>query len=160
MADSTKQTKKPSNRLMGMKFMQRSLEKEQQEQIEKERKRIISEAEWQIDYEATEAQKPKIRVEYQPSYLSFTDTTQSGRQSFQKFNKTIENPNEEAEQRLQREEAKEKERTISDEDLMHQMRKRVESNGSKRNRKDGDNVSGTKKHKKDTQRKAEFIKPE
>jgi hypothetical protein len=38
--------------------MQRSLEKEQQEQIEKERKRIISEAEWQIDYEATEAQKP------------------------------------------------------------------------------------------------------
>ncbi|ORZ22228.1 hypothetical protein BCR42DRAFT_405755 [Absidia repens] len=165
MTDSTAQTKKPSNRLMGMKFMQRSIEKEQQEQIEKERKRIISEAEWKIDYESTEVQKPKIRVEYQPSFLSFTDTTHVGRQSFQKFNKNIENPNEEAEQRLKREESKEKEQMVSDEDLMKQMRRRVENNGSKRNR--GDQQGNTKNNKNKKQKKAandtkkaEFIKPE
>lgn len=68
------------------------------------------------------------------------------------------NPNEEAEQRLQREEAKEKERTISDEDLMQQMRKRVESNGAKRNRTQDSDGSKAKKPKKE--KKAEFIKPE
>ncbi|EIE89122.1 hypothetical protein RO3G_13833 [Rhizopus delemar RA 99-880] len=39
-------------------FMQRSLEKEVQEQLEKERKRVISEAEWVIDTKDTEIQKP------------------------------------------------------------------------------------------------------
>lgn len=39
-------------------FMQRSLEKEVQEQLEKERKRVISEAEWVLDTKDTEIQKP------------------------------------------------------------------------------------------------------
>ena len=38
--------------------MQRSLEKEKQEELEKERKRVISEAEWVLDREQTEAEKP------------------------------------------------------------------------------------------------------
>lgn len=38
--------------------MQRSMEKEQQEQIEKERKRVISEAEWVLDREETHMEKP------------------------------------------------------------------------------------------------------
>ena len=38
--------------------MQRSLEKEQQEQLEKERKRIITESEWVLEYESDEIQKP------------------------------------------------------------------------------------------------------
>lgn len=38
--------------------MQRSLEKERQEEMERERKRIISEAEWIIEYETEENHKP------------------------------------------------------------------------------------------------------
>jgi hypothetical protein len=38
--------------------MQRSMEKEQQEQLEKERKRVISEAEWVLDTKDTTMQKP------------------------------------------------------------------------------------------------------
>ncbi|KAI8079807.1 uncharacterized protein BX664DRAFT_341503 [Halteromyces radiatus] len=160
MADITKQPKKPSNRLMGMKFMQRSVEKEQQEKMEKERKRIITEAEWKIDYESTEVQKPKIRVEYQPSYLSFTETTQTGRQSYQKFNKSIENPNEESEQRLKREMEKEKEGTMTDEELVKQMRR---TNKSKRTK--DDDLQGKDEKRKKTKinnntKGTGFIKPE
>lgn len=69
-----KEPKKPSSRLLGMKverlhknsnleltmfqFMQRSLEKEVQEQLERERKRVISEAEWVLDTKDIEIQKP------------------------------------------------------------------------------------------------------
>ncbi|ORE07070.1 hypothetical protein BCV72DRAFT_114103 [Rhizopus microsporus var. microsporus] len=53
-----KESKKPSSRLLGMKFMQRSLEKEVQEQLERERKRVISEAEWVLDTKDIEIQKP------------------------------------------------------------------------------------------------------
>lgn len=38
--------------------MQRSLEKEMQEQLEKERKRVISEAEWVLDTKEIQADKP------------------------------------------------------------------------------------------------------
>jgi hypothetical protein len=38
--------------------MQRSLEKEVQEQLERERKRVISEAEWVLDTKDIEIQKP------------------------------------------------------------------------------------------------------
>ncbi|ORX50889.1 hypothetical protein DM01DRAFT_1337488 [Hesseltinella vesiculosa] len=91
-----------SRRLLSMKFMQRSMEQEQKKQLEQEMKKIVSEAEWKIDYESQQVQKPKIRVEYQPSYLSFDTTPVVGRCSFQKFNKKIQNvgdgPEEEEEQ--------------------------------------------------------------
>lgn len=38
--------------------MQRSLEKEKQEELERERKRIITEAEWVLEYETDQVQKP------------------------------------------------------------------------------------------------------
>jgi hypothetical protein len=38
--------------------MQRSVEKEMQEQLEKERKRVISEAEWVLDTKQIEVEKP------------------------------------------------------------------------------------------------------
>ncbi|KAI9322749.1 hypothetical protein BX666DRAFT_655818 [Dichotomocladium elegans] len=94
MSDANEQQKKakqPSSRLLSMKFMQRSLEKAQQEELERERKRIITEAEWVIDYETEQVQKPKIRVDYQSSYLAFNGTPMvMGRQSFKEFNKVVE----------------------------------------------------------------------
>ncbi|KAI8075800.1 uncharacterized protein B0P05DRAFT_546460 [Gilbertella persicaria] len=90
MAETKKEGKKPSNRLLGMKFMQRTLEKEKQEQLEKERKRVISEAEWVLDRKEIDAEKPKIQIEHQPSFLPFTQATMAGRQSFKSFNKEIE----------------------------------------------------------------------
>lgn len=38
--------------------MQRSMEKEMQDQLEKERKRVISEAEWVLDTKETNVEKP------------------------------------------------------------------------------------------------------
>lgn len=38
--------------------MQRSMEKEMQEKLEKERKRVISEAEWVLDTKETNVEKP------------------------------------------------------------------------------------------------------
>ncbi|KAG0782691.1 hypothetical protein G6F22_008993 [Rhizopus arrhizus] len=101
-----KEPKKASNRLLSMKFMQRSLEKEVQEQLEKERKRVISEAEWVLDTKDTEIQKPKIQIECQSSYLAFTPDSTVGRRSFKNFNKETEKTNEEIEnaQRKAREE--------------------------------------------------------
>ncbi|ORY92283.1 hypothetical protein BCR43DRAFT_498101 [Syncephalastrum racemosum] len=80
--------KGPSSRLMEMKFMQRSVEKEKLKELEKERKRIISEAEWYIDYDTADISKPKLQVEHQPSFLAFS-TTVPGRTSFQDFNKPV-----------------------------------------------------------------------
>ncbi|CAO3672656.1 unnamed protein product [Rhizopus stolonifer] len=74
-----KAVRKSSSRLLGMKFMQKSLEKEVQEQLEKERKRVISEAEWVLDAKDTEIEKPKIHIEYEPSYLVFTPDSTVGR---------------------------------------------------------------------------------
>jgi hypothetical protein len=38
--------------------MQRSMEKEAREQLEKERKRVITEAEWVLDTKETHVEKP------------------------------------------------------------------------------------------------------
>ncbi|CAO3629018.1 unnamed protein product [Cunninghamella blakesleeana] len=158
MANSTTSNKKGSSRLLGMKFMQRSLEKEQQEQLEKERKRIISEAEWKIDYEESEVQKQNIHVQYQPSFLSFTPVSQSGRQSYQKFNKKVEKSNND-EQNNNNDDTNDSESTQqkSDEELLKNMRrKRVndEQNGSSKKKKTD------KKDKHDKKKERTFIKPE
>ncbi|KAG1469357.1 hypothetical protein G6F56_003303 [Rhizopus delemar] len=100
---------KKSSRLLGMKFMQRSLEKEVQEQLEKERKRVISEAEWVLDAKDTEIEKPKIHIEYEPSYLAFTPDSTLGRRSFKSFNESTEKSNENIENAERREREQEKE---------------------------------------------------
>ncbi|KAI8886286.1 hypothetical protein K501DRAFT_214277 [Backusella circina FSU 941] len=123
MAEDKKGSKKPSSRLLGMKFMQRSVEKEMQEQLEKERKRVISEAEWVLDTKEIEIEKPKIQIEVQPSFLAFTQTTAAGRTSFNNFNKKIEalGETEEKEQRLKREEEVERTKQVADKEFGKSM---------------------------------------
>ncbi|KAI7901327.1 uncharacterized protein BX663DRAFT_514118 [Cokeromyces recurvatus] len=153
--------RKPSSRLLGMKFMQRSMEKEAQEQLEKERKRVVSEAEWVLDTKQTEAQKPKIQIQYQPSYLPFTMDTISGRQSFKSFNKQIEaiTAEEEKKQRLEREETVEKQNQTTDKEFSQQMLTIREVSKKKSKKRKGENeLNVTKKAK--TAAAATFIKPE
>ncbi|KAG0178651.1 hypothetical protein DFQ28_003959 [Apophysomyces sp. BC1034] len=143
----TEKGKQPSSRLLGMKFMQRSLEKEKQEQLERERKRIISEAEWTIEYETDDVQKTKIRVEYEPSYLSFAN------------NATVSEKDEEEQQRLERETAKEKASEISDSELLKRMRT-VRSVSNPKTKKRGTDGGDKGKKKKVKVEPTGFIKPE
>ncbi|KAI8372350.1 M-phase phosphoprotein 6-domain-containing protein [Choanephora cucurbitarum] len=156
MTETKKEGKKASNRLLGMKFMQRSLEKEKQEELEKERKRVISEAEWVLDREQTEAEKPKIQIEYQSSFLPFTQATIAGRRSFQSFNKKVEALTEEQEtqQRLEREEQAEKSHQISDKAMGEQMQTIRTVSKSSKKRKNSENHQSAKKPKA-----TGFIKP-
>ncbi|KAI8369723.1 hypothetical protein BD560DRAFT_397645 [Blakeslea trispora] len=158
MTDTKKEGKKPSNRLLGMKFMQRSLEKEKQEELEKERKRVISEAEWVLDNRQTEAEKPKIQIEYQPSYLPFTQATIAGRRSFKSFNKEVEAIAEDqiTQQRLEREQQAENDHQLSDKAMGEQMQTIRSISKSTKKRKNLDNQQkSTKKPKAATG----FIKP-
>ncbi|KAI9476548.1 MAG: hypothetical protein EXX96DRAFT_577530 [Benjaminiella poitrasii] len=159
MANVKTQDKKPSSRLLGMKFMQRSMEKEAQEKLEKERKRVISEAEWVLDTNKTEVQKPKIQIEYQSSYLPFTMDTITGRQSFKNFNKHIESitSNEEKSQRLAREEEVEKSNRISDKELGKQMLAIKSVSKKQTKKRKGENEASASKKAKTA---ATFIKPE
>ncbi|KAG2215331.1 hypothetical protein INT45_011172 [Circinella minor] len=140
MADKDKKDagKKPSNRLLSMKFMQRSLEKEQQEQLEKERKRIITESEWVLEYESDEIQKPKIRVDYQPSFLAFTEPVNTGRQSFKEFNKKTEEAEKEAARRKEKEhqDRLDKASELEEQETLNEMQKRVDG-ATKKGRKRG-----------------------
>ncbi|KAF1796757.1 hypothetical protein V8B55DRAFT_1547406 [Mucor lusitanicus] len=159
MADTKKEGKKASSRLLGMKFMQRSMEKEMQEQLEKERKRVISEAEWVLDTKDTTVQKPKIQIEVQPSFLPFTQDTAAGRRSFKSFNKLVEAnaDQEEKSQRLAREEKAEEASKISDREFGQQMQtvRSVSKKSSKKRKADSGDASAKKpKVASDT-----FIKP-
>ncbi|CAO3656621.1 unnamed protein product [Mucor hiemalis] len=158
MSHPKKDGKKPSSRLLGMKFMQRSLEKEMQEQLEKERKRVISEAEWVLDTKEIQADKPKIQVEYQPSFLSFTQDTTAGRKSFQSFNKLVEAQvdDEAKSQRLAREEEAEKANRVTDKEFGKQMQTvRSVSKKPKKRKSDKGSDSSSKKPKI-----VGFMKPE
>ncbi|KAI8075177.1 hypothetical protein BC940DRAFT_5753 [Gongronella butleri] len=147
-------SKKASSRLLGMKFMQRTMELEQKQQLEQEMKKIISEAEWKIDYEAQ-----KIRVEYQPSYLAFDTTPTVGRMTFQRFNQpTMEEEALEAEAKAQAANGEDDE-DDNDEELLRNMRRKQggskrslkqvsgddKKKGSKKARKDNDNDQGSSK---------------
>ncbi|CDH52616.1 predicted protein [Lichtheimia corymbifera JMRC:FSU:9682] len=158
MAD--KRVKQPSNRLLGMKFMQRSLEKEKQEELERERKRIITEAEWVLEYETDQVQKPKIRVDYQPSYLAFNDTRPNlGRQSFKEFNKQTEQDAAEQKEKEKQDQRDRKAQQQEDEymDTMKQDLRERRKGGKKR--RAADDSKGKKKAKSDKAPQG-FIKPE
>ncbi|KAG2202926.1 hypothetical protein INT47_008958 [Mucor saturninus] len=158
MSDPKKDGKKASSRLLGMKFMQRSMEKEMQEQLEKERKRVISEAEWVLDTKEIKAEKPKIQIEYQPSFLPFAVDTTAGRRSFNSFNKSVEaKVDEDAKsQRLAREEKIENANKLSDKEFGEQMQTiRSVSKKSKKRKSDKDGDASTKKSKV-----IGFMKPE
>ncbi|KAJ8663300.1 hypothetical protein O0I10_000539 [Lichtheimia ornata] len=161
MAD--KRVKQPSNRLLGMKFMQRSLEKEKQEELERERKRIITEAEWVLEYETDQVQKPKIRVDYQPSYLAFNDTRPNlGRQSFKEFNKVVEQTEQDAAEQKEKEKQDQRDRKAQqqEDEYMDTMKQdlRERRKGGKKRRAADDN-KGKKKAKSDKAPQG-FIKPQ
>ncbi|CEP11569.1 hypothetical protein [Parasitella parasitica] len=141
-------------------FMQRSMEKEMQEQIEKERKRVISEAEWVLDTKDTTIQKPKIRIQVEPSFLPFTQDTTAGRKSFKSFNKSIEASadQEEKSQRLAREEKAEESSNLNDEEFGWQLQsiRSVSKKSSKKRKADSDSA----KTKKPKVAPNTFIKPE
>ncbi|KAI9255921.1 hypothetical protein EDC94DRAFT_617180 [Helicostylum pulchrum] len=158
MLDAKKEGKKPSSRLLGMKFMQRSMEKEMQEKLEKERKRVISEAEWVLDIKELNIEKPKILIECQPSFLHFSQDTTSGRKSFNSFNKEVESKvvDIEKEQRLAREEEVENANKISDKEFGKQMQTiRSVTKKAKKRKTDKSNDTASKKPKV-----IGFMKPE
>ncbi|CAO3672981.1 unnamed protein product [Umbelopsis vinacea] len=145
-------TKKPSSKLLGMKFMQRSVESDRREELEEVQRKELSTSEWRLEYKGEKLQKPKIRVQYEPSFLGFTDTTTLGRKSYQKFNEELERKEEDdtAEQRLARETEKEEANAISDKDMGSRYSKslpRTISNDQKRKQTDASAGSATKRGK-------------
>ncbi|KAI8638313.1 hypothetical protein BD408DRAFT_446893 [Parasitella parasitica] len=160
MSEGKREGKKASSRLLGMKFMQRSMEKEMQEQIERERKRVISEAEWVLDTKDTTIQKPKIQIQVEPSFLPFTQDTTAGRRSFKSFNKSIEASADQNEklQRLAREEKAEGNSSLNDAEFGKQMQtiRSVSKKSSKKRKADADNA----KTKKPKVASNTFLKPE
>ncbi|KAI9262785.1 hypothetical protein BY458DRAFT_458754 [Sporodiniella umbellata] len=141
-----------------MKFMQRSLEKEAQEQIEKERKRVISEAEWVLDTKDTEIQKPKIQIEYEPSFLAFTSDSTVGRRSFKSFNKSTEESNENIEnaERQVREQEKERSQKAYEDSFAREMVTVRSVQKKPKKRKAPHESNGSRKQPK----QVDFIKPE
>ncbi|KAL1925652.1 uncharacterized protein VTP21DRAFT_535 [Calcarisporiella thermophila] len=173
MSTDSPHKKEFSGKLLAMKFMQRQQERELREKLEKEQRKAISEAHWVLEYEAGEIEKPKVRVEYEPSYLSCTTTNVVGRKSFNNFNKEIEKIATDSlkEQRSARESEAEKLLTVDDKTYARRMDKMGGiSNGTlrvssphKRQLKDnpGAKESDSKKPKRDRDggSKREFIKP-
>ncbi|KAI8575326.1 hypothetical protein K450DRAFT_262236 [Umbelopsis ramanniana AG] len=158
-------TKKPSSKLLAMKFMQRSAESERREELEQVQKKELSTSEWRLEYKGEKLQKPKIRVQYEPSFLGFTDTTTLGRKSYKKFNTDLETTEEDqvSEQRLARETAEEKANEISDKDMGKRYSKgisRVAHSVSKDNkRKQTDGASNAPKRGKSNENGNKFMKP-
>ncbi|RUP43586.1 hypothetical protein BC936DRAFT_136971 [Jimgerdemannia flammicorona] len=85
-----------SSKLMAMKFMKRQQERELNQKREQEQQRVITEAQWVIEYEGAEIEKPKLQVEYESSYMAFEYKATVGRRSFGNFNPEIEKKLDEA----------------------------------------------------------------
>ena len=96
--------------------MQRSEEAKLRQQLEDEEKREIDEAHWVLD-NIEDAKEDTI--EYEPSYVVCENLVPTGRMSFKKFNPAIEKLFKEltAQKELAESEAREKEDTVSDEQM-------------------------------------------
>lgn len=105
-----------------MKFMKRKAETDYRRQLEEERQRAIEESHWVLK---GKEQEDRSRIEFEPSYVKCEELYPSGRMSFKNFNPTVEKMFKEmlAEEELSRSEAREREETVSDEE----MAKRYES---------------------------------
>ncbi|KAI8982324.1 hypothetical protein BDF20DRAFT_866270 [Mycotypha africana] len=164
MTPAKKEAKKPSSRLLNMKFMQRSLEKEMRENLEKEKKRIASESEWVLDNKLIDTQKPKIQIQYETSYLPFIQNSVAARRSFKEFNKTVEarEQEEEQEQRLAREENVEKYSQMTDREFGNEMQtiRKLSKNQLKNNRKRARAAMKESSEKRAKPADTGFIKPE
>ncbi|XP_020614898.1 M-phase phosphoprotein 6-like [Orbicella faveolata] len=111
-----------SKTLMEMKFMRRKAESDYRRQLEEERQRAIEESHWVLDEKEKD---DRSCIEFEPSYVKCEELYPSGRMSFKNFNPTVEKMFKEmlAEENLARSEAREREETVSDEE----MAKRYES---------------------------------
>ncbi|KAJ7374664.1 M-phase phosphoprotein 6 [Desmophyllum pertusum] len=111
-----------SKNLMEMKFMKRRAESDYRRQLEEERQRAIQESHWVLDGKEKE---DRSRIEFEPSYVKCEELFANGRMSFKNFNPTVEKMFKEmvAEEDMARSEAREREDTVSDEE----MAKRYES---------------------------------
>ncbi|KAL9974112.1 hypothetical protein ACROYT_G011113 [Oculina patagonica] len=111
-----------SKNLMEMKFMKRKAESDYRRQLEEERQRAIEESHWVLDGKEKE---DRSCIEFEPSYVKCEELYPSGRMSFKNFNPAVEKMFKEmvAEENLVRSEAREREETVSDEE----MAKRYES---------------------------------
>ncbi|KAI7865734.1 hypothetical protein BDF14DRAFT_1822948 [Spinellus fusiger] len=161
MKDKEVKGKQPSSRLLGMKFMQRSMEKEMQEELEKERKRIISEAEWSLDYDTTDSLKPSVRIDYQPSFLAFSTVSSLGRASFKEFNKEMESSIEDGvkAERLKREEAVESVSGMTDAQMGRQAATLRDPARKHKRKGKSDQPDKIKKRKRQEQETQGFMKP-
>lgn len=106
---------------MAMKFMKRKAEADYRRQLEDERQRAIIESHWVL--KGTE--DGDSCIEFEASYTRCEDLYPSGRMSFKNFNPTIEKMFKEmlTEEDMTRSEEREREETVSDEE----MAKRYES---------------------------------
>ncbi|KAI9599092.1 hypothetical protein BDF19DRAFT_430052 [Syncephalis fuscata] len=137
-----------SSSLMGMKFMQRQREKEEQQRLEKEEQRAITESHWRIQYKEKEEENsdaPRVATSFArtksiPSLLAFESAGFHGRQSFRQFNKEIESLaySTAEKQQSEREEEQEKRMGVSDEQMAGWYAKRGEQqpNGNSKTAKD------------------------
>ncbi|KAJ1988889.1 hypothetical protein H4R33_002261 [Dimargaris cristalligena] len=71
-----------SSKIMAMRFMQREVEKERSNELEKIEKKRITEAHWELKPPAALSKKPMVKVQYEPNFLNLTQEATTGRRSF------------------------------------------------------------------------------
>ncbi|XP_058946576.1 M-phase phosphoprotein 6 [Pocillopora verrucosa] len=105
-----------SKNLMEMKFMKRKAETDYRRQLEEERQRAIEESHWVLN---GQEQEDRSCIEFEPSYVQCEELYPNGRMSFKNFNPTVEKMFKEmiAEEDLAQSEAREREETVSDEEM-------------------------------------------
>lgn len=174
MAAGTSHTAKPkaklSRHLKQMKFMQRTQEKEEEDELERERLQRIDESHWALDLPELQVKESKYEVE--PSLLTCEDLHTFGRMSYKGVNLTIEKiwKNIEAEKADKESDDREKKMAVTDEEMAARYGSLVGTIGKKFSKKRGhsgntaspmeeennddyDTVPISKKHKK------QFLKP-
>ncbi|XP_033625461.1 M-phase phosphoprotein 6-like [Asterias rubens] len=121
---------KLSKHLMQMKFMQRSQENDIQKEIEEEERRRVDETHWVLDLPEIIAKESKYEVE---SSHAVCKDLKFGRMSFKGMNPTIEKIMQSlvAEELEKKSEQKEREMTVSDEEMARRYSTLVNTVGNK-----------------------------
>ncbi|ORX90676.1 hypothetical protein K493DRAFT_304701 [Basidiobolus meristosporus CBS 931.73] len=129
--------KELSSKLLNMKFMQRQQERELRDRLEEAEQKALAQSHWKVEYQDSSIEKPKLQVEYEPSYLSFNMTGLVGRKSYQSFNEDIEKVavDSEKKQRQARELAVEKSTNMDDAELAQRMTSVTDSPGPEKKKR-------------------------
>ncbi|EDO37061.1 predicted protein [Nematostella vectensis] len=163
MADERQPRRTLSKNLKQMKFMQRRSEADVRKQLEEERRKAISESHWVIDEEVGQNDRGSIEIE--PSYIPCEQLYTNGRMSFKNFNPVVEKAFKEM---LSLEadllsEAREREATVSDEEMARRYDTLVGTIGKKfiskrkRSTTEGDTIDGPSSL--DRKKARHFMKP-